>query len=116
MPVVRFVAMDGARLAQADAACGTALLDLARALEVPLHWRCGQGTCGTCKVHIVRNGPPRLIQLGNKERNVMLRAGLLSKDEWARGSVMESTRPWRLACHVMLDEDDWTVIVPPAGA
>ncbi len=64
------------------------LLELARAHAVPLHWRCGLGTCGTCAVHVtVLEGvaPP----INAKEANVLRREGK------APGNSADS---WRLAC------------------
>ncbi|WP_434626915.1 2Fe-2S iron-sulfur cluster-binding protein [Chromobacterium sp. CV08] len=110
MSRIRFVAEDGALLNEAEATAGDNLLDVARLAEVPLHWRCGQGTCGTCKVRIAGMATPQ--RPGRKERNVLLRAGaidaeLAASDEW------REAEPWRLACHLAVEEGaDWEVLCP----
>lgn len=61
------------------------VLSLARRHQLPLWWRCGLGTCGTCAVRIsVLEGAPQ--PMASKERNVLARA---EKPPQAR---------WRLAC------------------
>lgn len=108
MPVVRFVAPDGALLAQVEAVAGDTLLDLARFHEVPLHWRCGQGTCGTCRLHVRHRRQPCSAPLQPKERNVLTRAGLAGDDDDCDTPVR-----WRLACHALVGDDDLVVEVPP---
>lgn len=98
MPSVRFVSLAGALLVQAHAEPGDNLLDVARVHDVPLHWRCGQGTCGTCRVQV--DTVPPLLPPAQKECNVLGRAGLQAAD-------------WRLACHLLLRTEDWIVRVPP---
>ncbi|AUH51166.1 ferredoxin [Chromobacterium sp. ATCC 53434] len=110
MSRIRFVAENGALLNETEAMAGDNLLDVARLADVPLHWRCGQGTCGTCRVRIAGMAPPQ--RLGRKERNVLLRAGaidaaLAASEEW------REAEPWRLACHLEVDEGaDWKVLCP----
>ena len=61
------------------------VLELARRHQLPLYWRCGLGTCGTCAVRLtVTEGPLRPID--SKERNVLAR----------EGKPVE--QGWRLAC------------------
>ena len=53
MPFVEFIA--GRQLPETVAYQPdgqTTLLELARLEELPLHWRCGLGTCGTCAVRL----------------------------------------------------------------
>lgn len=95
-------------LAEVDAAVGDSLLDLARFHEVPLHWRCGQGTCGTCRLHVRHRRQPCLSPLQPKECNVLARAGLAGADD-----RHDTPDRWRLACHVLVGEDDLEVEVPP---
>lgn len=113
MPVLRFVSSEGALLAEVDAKPDESLLDVARAHQIPLHWRCGQGTCGTCRVHVLDPDRSRLVEPGRKERNVMLRAGLVSAESAESGQFMDQSDNWRLACHLRLTEDDWTIEIPP---
>ncbi len=112
MPLIRFVDAGGVLLAEADAAPGDLLLDVARLCDVPLHWRCGQGTCGTCKVRVTPAGEDGEVMLSGKERNVMLRAGLVSAEQ-ARQAVWSGLAGhWRLACHLTVGADDWQVLCP----
>ncbi|MBM2886639.1 (2Fe-2S)-binding protein [Chromobacterium phragmitis] len=110
MTRIRFVSDGGMLLNESEAMVGDNLLDVARLADVPLHWRCGQGTCGTCKVRVAGMAMPQ--RPGRKERNVLLRAGaidaaLAAQDEW------NETAPWRLACHLAVEEgQDWTVSCP----
>lgn len=112
MSVVHFVSSQGISLARVEASEGDLLLDLARLNDVPLHWRCGQGTCGTCRVHIQHDAQPQSLHLCQKERNVLLRAGLLSAEDAARDTLIDQSDTWRLACHVRLTDADCTVVVP----
>jgi hypothetical protein len=67
---------------------------------VPLHWRCGQGTCGTCKVNIRHAGPEQAVMLGRKERNVLLRAGLIDASQAGRkaGRMSPPAGGWPAMC------------------
>ncbi|AXE31811.1 ferredoxin [Chromobacterium phragmitis] len=110
MSRIRFVSEDGTLLSESEAMAGDNLLDIARLADVPLHWRCGQGTCGTCKVRIAGMASPQ--RLGGKERNVLLRAGAISAELAARPEWHES-EPWRLACHLAVEDGvDWRVLCP----
>ncbi|MDF0606597.1 (2Fe-2S)-binding protein [Neisseriaceae bacterium TC5R-5] len=110
MPTIRFVDQQQQLLCEQQAATGDNLLDVARLADVPLHWRCGQGTCGTCKVRV--SGAQTLIQqVGRKERNVLLRAGVISA-ELAANELWQLDQPWRLACHLKIGEEDWLVECP----
>ncbi|MFC3626843.1 2Fe-2S iron-sulfur cluster binding domain-containing protein [Vogesella amnigena] len=103
----------GALLAQIDdAQPGDMLLDVARFHEVPLHWRCGQGTCGTCAVHIRHAAQPREVMVGRKERNVLLRAGLIDAAPAVLESWPDTDATPRLACHLPLEDMAWQVLLP----
>jgi ferredoxin len=115
MPVIRFVTISGELLATVEAHPGVSLLQLALEHQVPLHWRCGQGTCGTCRVRVRHAGQPKPVMLSGKERNVLCRAGLISQQEARQEALTDRPESWRLACHLQLTDDDWTVEVPPPG-
>jgi ferredoxin len=112
MTRIRFVSSAGACLAEVEAHPGENLLDLARMHDIPLHWRCGQGTCGTCKVHLEHENQPAASTLSRKERNVMLRAKLISEEQAASEIAIDQADAWRLACHCIIGEQNWTVVVP----
>lgn len=99
MPFVEFIA--GRQLPETVAYQPdgqTTLLELARLEELPLHWRCGLGTCGTCAVRltlIAGTAQP----LSNKERNVLTHHAK-PLQPLADGSQ------WRLSCSYILDGAD----------
>ncbi|WP_174875179.1 2Fe-2S iron-sulfur cluster-binding protein [Vogesella oryzae] len=95
-----------------DAQPGDMLLDVARFHEVPLHWRCGQGTCGTCAVRIRHAGQPRDVKVGRKERNVLLRAALVDAAQAAQEVWLDTESTPRLACHLPLEDMAWQVLLP----
>ncbi|QND85274.1 Ferredoxin [Chromobacterium vaccinii] len=109
MSRIRFVSESGVLLSESEAMAGDNLLDIARLADVPLHWRCGQGTCGTCKVRIGGMAAPQ--RLGRKERNVLLRAGAIGA-ELAASEEWDEAEPWRLACHLTVEDCDWVVSCP----
>ncbi|BEV71041.1 hypothetical protein THUN1379_05230 [Paludibacterium sp. THUN1379] len=112
MPQLSFRTESGEILLDIFAQPGTLLLDVARANEVPLHWRCGQGTCGTCRVRVVHAHQPGMVSITPKERNVLVRHGCLPASALASLNVPDQADSWRLACHLPLDDRDWIVIVP----
>ncbi|WP_374337438.1 2Fe-2S iron-sulfur cluster-binding protein [Leeia sp.] len=81
-----------------------ALTDWVRETGIPLYWRCGQGTCGACAVHLhyPDEATPRIIKLSGKERNVLLRHGKLTAEQHAAETLLQTPQLWRLACHVMV--------------
>lgn len=69
----------------------TTVLELARQHDIPLHWRCGLGTCGTCAVRVtVLDGA--LLPPTRKEQNVLTR----------EGKPVEGGAVWRLMCGYVL--------------
>ncbi|WP_028534438.1 2Fe-2S iron-sulfur cluster-binding protein [Paludibacterium yongneupense] len=113
MPRIRFE-RDGQTLAVIDAEAGELLLDVARRNDVALHWRCGQGTCGTCRVRVHHAGQPATQRVQRKERNVLLRAGVIAADAAAQETWPDEASVWRLACYLSVGENDWTVCLPAA--
>jgi len=79
----------------------TTLLELARLEDLPLHWRCGLGTCGTCAIRLsLLAGEEQAM--GNKERNVLTHHG---KDATQNASDWR----WRLSCSYVLNGADLRV-------
>ncbi|GAB3268652.1 2Fe-2S iron-sulfur cluster-binding protein [Chitinimonas naiadis] len=90
-----------------EAGEGSLLIDAVRELArdglLPLYWRCGQGTCGACLVHLTRPESERApVVMVGKERNVLARKGLLSEQQRLAESLPEGGELPRLACHVVL--------------
>jgi ferredoxin len=83
------------------------LIDVVRKLvsdgTLQLAWRCGQGTCGACKVRIEHAGSGELLTLGAKERNVMIRHAGLAADSPL--TIPDTAELVRLACHIQIKRD-----------
>lgn len=92
-----------------DATPGEALIDVVRRAEVPLYWRCGHGTCCACQVRITHARQPRDTPWPRKERNVQARHGLIDAATQARDTIDDSPERWRLACSLIVGEEDWEV-------
>lgn len=94
-----------------QAAQGDLLLDVARSHDLPLHWRCGQGTCGTCRIFLEHSQQPALFTPSSRERNVLKRFGFAASTE-----AVWPDRPdtWRLACHVSVGSEDLDIHLPEA--
>lgn len=84
------------------------LTEIVREQGLPLYWRCGHGTCGACAVHLhFQNRQASFsVRLSNKEKNVMLRHQLISKEAHAEEQIVQTNETWRLACHVYPDQLD----------
>ncbi|MBM3117518.1 2Fe-2S iron-sulfur cluster-binding protein [Jeongeupia naejangsanensis] len=105
MPELHFHSAIGVIAVSAPA--GTRLIDTVRTLsrdgDLPLAWRCAQGTCGACLIHIEHAGSGGTVMLGGMERNVLVRRGALPKD--ARREQPDTVATPRLACHVIVLHD-----------
>jgi len=102
-----FLNAAGAPLAEATAPLGSRLIDTIRRLtqqnRLQTRWRCAQGTCGSCLVHIEHAQSGRPITLSALERNVLIRHGHLPAESAAQTSDVRQTP--RLACHVHCQQD-----------
>jgi len=108
MPVVRFIrSADFAVVAEVDGEAGDNLTDLARFHEVPMPWRCGQGTCGTCLVRLEHDGQPQALAMRGIERNVLKRIHGIDV------AGVDDTQTPRLACHVTVGDAPLTVWLDP---
>lgn len=90
---------------QIEVEVGTRLIDALRLLGhdgvLSLPWRCGQGTCGACRLWLddAGQGPAETV-LGSKERNVLVRHRHLPADASTRQLTLPDLP--RLACHVLM--------------
>lgn len=88
----------------ATASAGMRLIDVVRPLalsgRLPLAWRCGQGTCGACRVRIAHAAQPAPLAMGKMERNVLARI----VPDAATGEI-DTPDTVRLACHLTLAHD-----------
>jgi ferredoxin len=84
------------------------LLAVAQENQVPIHYECQDGECGSCAVQVLplSGKGPKGVHLTEKEKTVLLLSGKVSKEELARLEVTDVAPEWRLACQYMLLDDD----------
>ncbi len=84
------------------------ILNLARENKIPINFECQDGECGTCVVKVSsldnkgRMGGP----LTEKEKSVLRETGKISKDEMEQMIVDDLPSPWRLACQMIVRDED----------
>ncbi|UOA08635.1 MULTISPECIES: 2Fe-2S iron-sulfur cluster binding domain-containing protein [Methylobacter] len=85
------------------------LLKLARENKIPINYECEDGECGTCLVKVSsvdhkhqRMGGP----LTEKEKDVLRVSGKISKEEMEQMIVDDLPSPWRLACQMIVRDED----------
>ena len=85
------------------------LLKLARENKIPINYECQDGECGTCLVKVSsvdqkhhRMGGP----LTEKEKEVLRVSGKISKEEMEKMIVDDLPSPWRLACQMIVRDED----------
>ena len=85
------------------------LLKLARENKIPINFECEDGECGTCLVKVSsvdkknqRMGGP----LTEKEKTVLRQSGKLTKEEMEQMSVDDLPSSWRLACQMIVRDED----------
>jgi len=85
------------------------LLKLARENKIPINYECEDGECGTCLVKI-SSVDKKLERMGGplteKEKTVLRESGKLTTDEMERMIVDDFPSPWRLACQVIVRDED----------
>jgi ferredoxin len=85
------------------------LLKLARENKIPINYECQDGECGTCLVKVSsvdhkhqRMGGP----LTEKEKEVLRVSVKISKEEMEKMIVDDLPSPWRLACQMIVRDED----------
>lgn len=84
------------------------VLKLALENKIPIDFECQDGECGTCLVKVSsldnkeRMGGP----LTEKEKTVLRQLGKLTKDEIEQMAVDDLPSPWRLACQMIVRDED----------
>jgi len=85
------------------------LLKLARENKIQINYDCEDGECGTCLVKI-SSVDKKLERMGGplteKEKAVLRASGKLTADEMERMIVDDFPSPWRLACQVIVRDED----------
>jgi ferredoxin len=84
------------------------LLKLAREYKVPIDFDCGDGECGTCVVRVTSLDDRQRMgyHLTEKEKAVLHSVGKLSKEELERLIVDDMPSAWRLACQMIVRDED----------
>lgn len=85
------------------------ILKLAQENKIPINFECEDGECGTCLVKVTsldkknqRMGGP----LTEKEKKVLQEIGKLTKEEMEQMIVDDLPGPWRLACQMIVRDED----------
>ena len=84
------------------------VLKIARENKIPINFECEDGECGTCVVKVIsldkkeRMGGP----LTEKEKTVLRQLGKLTKEEMEQMIVDDLPSPWRLACQMIVRDED----------
>ncbi|MEY3220013.1 MAG: hypothetical protein RIT27_1370 [Pseudomonadota bacterium] len=85
------------------------LLKLAKQHQVPLKFDCGDGECGSCVVRVISidRKPVRMgSHLTEKEKEVLRQIGKVSKEDMERVIVDDLPCEWRLACQMIVRDED----------
>lgn len=84
------------------------LLSVAQEHQIPIHYECQDGECGSCAVQVTPLGAsaPKAVHLTEKEKTVLVLNGKLSKADLEKIGISDVAPKWRMACQYMvLDED-----------
>lgn len=84
------------------------LLKLAKENKVPVKFDCQDGECGSCLVRVtsVDNKDRMGYHLTEKEQAVLKELGKLSQDDIDRLHVDDMPSEWRLACQMIVRDED----------
>jgi ferredoxin len=84
------------------------VLKIARENKIPINFQCEDGECGTCAVKVSsvdkkqRMGGP----LTEKEKAVLQETGKITKEELEQMIVDDLPSEWRLACQMIVRDED----------
>ncbi|MBK5967866.1 MULTISPECIES: 2Fe-2S iron-sulfur cluster-binding protein [Thiorhodovibrio] len=84
------------------------LLKLAKENKVPVNFDCQDGECGHCLVRVtsVDNKDRMGYFLTDKEQNVLKELGKLTQDQIDALHVDDMPSEWRLACQMIVRDED----------
>jgi ferredoxin len=90
------------------------VLEIARDNHIPIDFSCGEGDCGTCLVRVTSlDKKPRLGgPLTERELVVLKEMGKISKPEIETMLVDDFPSEWRLACQMVIRDEDILVQYP----
>ena len=84
------------------------LLKIAKEYKVPIEFDCEDGECGTCAVRVksVDRKQRMGYHLTEKEKNILRSLGKLTKEDLERLIVDDMPSEWRLACQMIVRDED----------
>jgi ferredoxin len=84
------------------------ILKIAKTNKIPLQFDCQDGQCGSCVVRVMSvDKKPRMgYHLTEKEKEVLVQLGKLSKDDLEQLIVDDMPSEWRLACQMIPRDED----------
>jgi len=85
------------------------VLSLAKEYKVPIHFDCQDGECGSCVIRVTdANGNATRMgaHMTDKEKTVLREIGKISKQELERVIVDDMPSEWRLACQMIVRDED----------
>lgn len=84
------------------------LLKIAKEYKVPIDFECEDGECGTCAVRVssVDDKQRMGYHLTEKEKTILRSVGKLSKDDLEKLIVDDLPSEWRLACQMIVRDED----------
>ena len=84
------------------------ILKIAKENKIPINFDCEDGECGTCivKIKSIANKGRMGGPLTAKEISVLRELGKITKDEIDRMSVDDLPTDWRLACQMIVRDED----------
>jgi ferredoxin len=90
------------------------ILQIAKDNHIPIDFSCGEGDCGTCLVRVTSvDSKPRMgDSLTDRERIVLKELGKLTQAEIDRMLVDDMPSEWRLACQMVIRDEDILVAYP----
>jgi len=83
------------------------ILGVAQEHQVPIHFECQNGECGSCTVQVTPlSGKPMAVHLTEKEKSVLMLAGKLTKAQCEQIEVTDTAPMWRLACQYIVRDEN----------
>ena len=84
------------------------ILKIAKENKLPIDFSCEDGECGTCAVKVTRLSSKGAMggPLTDKEKSVLVEHGKLTKEEIEQMLVDDLPTRWRLACQMIVRDED----------
>ncbi len=87
------------------------VLKIAKEHKIPIDFSCEDGQCGTCLIKVTSLDKKGRMAgpLTDKEREVLVSLGKVSREEMEQMAVDDLPPPWRLACQLIVRDEDLLV-------